>query len=72
MRLININTKRKTIMSEESKKTVKEASEFFKRVSENAEKYQKAIPDKHLGEKLKRVSEGASEVVKHITERSGT
>jgi vacuolar-type H+-ATPase subunit H len=71
MRLININTKRKT-MSEESKKTVKEASEFFKKVSEGAEKYQKAIPDKQLGEKLKRVSEGASEVVKHITERSGT
>jgi hypothetical protein len=56
-------------MSEETKKTIKEAGEFFKKVQEGAEKY-KAVPDKQLGEKIKKVGEGAGEVVKHITERT--
>lgn len=56
-------------MSEESKKTIKEAGEFFKKVQEGAEKY-KSVPDKQLGDKIKKVGEGASEVVKHITERT--
>lgn len=56
-------------MSEETKKTIKEAGEFFKKVQEGAEKY-KSVPDKQLGDKIKKVGEGASEVVKHITERT--
>jgi len=57
------------IMSDETKKQVKEAGEFFKKVQEGAEKY-KSVPDKQLGEKIKKVGEGAGEVVKHITERT--
>jgi hypothetical protein len=57
-------------MSEETKKSVQEAKEFFKKVQEGADKFQKTIPDKGLGEKLKRVKEGATEVVKHIEERT--
>lgn len=56
-------------MSEETKKTIKEAGEFFKKVQEGAEKY-KSVPDKQLGEKIKKVGEGAGEIVKHITERT--
>jgi hypothetical protein len=68
--LIQINKKReKIIMSEQNKKTIKEAGEFFKKVQEGAEKY-KSVPDKQLGEKIKKIGEGASEVVKHITERT--
>lgn len=57
------------IMSEETKKQVKEAGEFFKKVQEGAEKY-KSIPDKQLTEKIRKVGEGAGEVVKHITEKT--
>lgn len=60
---------RNRAMSEETKTTIKEAGEFFKKVQEGAEKY-KAVPDKQLGEKIKKVSEGAGEIVKHITERT--
>lgn len=56
-------------MSNETKKTIKEAGEFFKKVQEGAEKY-KGVPDKQLGDKIKKVGEGAGEVVKHITERT--
>ena len=56
-------------MSEETKKTIKEAGEFFKKVQEGAEKY-KSVPDKQLGDKIRKVGEGAGEVVKHITERT--
>lgn len=56
-------------MSEETKRTVKEAGEFFKKVQEGAERY-KSIPDKSLGDKIRKVSEGAEEVVKHIKERT--
>lgn len=58
-------------MSEESKKSAQEAQKFYKKVSEESEKFSQVIPDKQLGEKLRKVSESASEVVKHITERSG-
>jgi len=57
------------VMSEETKKTIKEAGEFFKKVQEGAEKY-KSVPDKQLTEKIKKVGEGAGEIVKHITERT--
>jgi hypothetical protein len=63
------NKQKSRAMSEETKKTIKEAGEFFKKVQEGAEKY-KAVPDKQLGEKIKKVGEGAGEVVKHITERT--
>ncbi len=57
-------------MGEQTKRTVKEAKEFFKTVQEGAEEFSKAIPDKQLGEKLRRVKEEAGEVVKHIEERT--
>lgn len=57
-------------MSEETKRTVKEAGEFFKKVQQDAERY-KSIPDKDLGSKIKKVQEGAGEVVKHIQEKTG-
>ena len=63
------NKQEQRIMSEETKKTIKEAGEFFKKVQEGAEKY-KSIPDKQLTEKIRKVGEGAGEVVKHITERT--
>jgi len=63
------NRQEQRIMSEETKKQVKEAGEFFKKVQEGAEKY-KSIPDKQLTEKIRKVGEGAGEVVKHITERT--
>jgi hypothetical protein len=56
-------------MSEQTKKTIKEAGEFFKKVQEGAEKY-KSVPDKQLVEKIKKVGEGAGEIVKHITEKN--
>jgi len=57
-------------MSEETKKQSQEAQKFFKEVERKSEEFQKSIPDKGLGEKLRRVKEGAGEVVKHITERT--
>lgn len=68
--LIQISKKQKARnMSDESKKTIKEAGEFFKKVEEGAKKYQ-SVPDKQLGDKIKKVGEGAGEIVKHITERT--
>lgn len=63
------NKQEQRVMSEETKKTIKEAGEFFKKVQEGAEKY-KNVPDKQLTEKIRKVGEGAGEVVKHITERT--
>lgn len=56
-------------MSEESKKQIQEAQKFFKQVEEGAKTYQN-VPDKQLGEKIKKVGEGAGEVVKHIEKRT--
>lgn len=56
-------------MSEESKRLVKEAQQFYKEVNERSKEYQ-AIPDKKLGEKIKKVQETSEQVVKHIQERS--
>ena len=68
--LVMVSSKQEQrIMSEETKKTIKEAGEFFKKVQDGAEKY-KSVPDKQLGDKIKKVGEGAGEVVKHITERT--
>jgi hypothetical protein len=63
------NKQEQSVMSKESKEQVKEAGEFFKKVQEGAEKF-KGIPDKQLTEKIKKVGEGAGEIVKHITERT--
>lgn len=63
------NKQEQRVMSEETKKTIKEAGEFFKKVQEGAEKY-KNVPDKQLTEKIRKVGEGAGEVIKHITERT--
>jgi uncharacterized FlaG/YvyC family protein len=65
------NKQEQRAMSEQTKKTVKEAGEFFKKVQQDAEKY-KSIPDKDLGGKIQKVQEGAGEVVKHIQEKSGS
>lgn len=56
-------------MSEETKKQIQEAGEFFKKVQEGAEKYS-SVPDKQLTEKIRKVGEGAGEVVKHIEEKT--
>ena len=63
------NKQRSRAMSEETKKTIKEAGEFFKKVQEGAEKF-KSVPDKQLGEKIKKVGEEAGEVVKHIIKKT--
>lgn len=65
------NKQEQRAMSEQTKKTVKEAGEFFKKVQQDAEKY-KSIPDKDLGGKIQKVQEGAGEIVKHIQEKSGS
>ena len=56
-------------MSQENKEQAEKAKEFFKKVSEESQKYQESIPDKGLGDKLKKVEESSKEVVKHIEER---
>jgi hypothetical protein len=56
-------------MSEENKNTVKEAQKYFKQVEEGAKQYRN-IPDKILTEKIRKVAEGAGEIVKHIEKRS--
>lgn len=58
-------------MSEESKKSAQEAQKFYKKVSEESERFSQAIPDKQLSEKLKKVSESSQEVVKHIEQKTG-
>lgn len=57
-------------MSQESKEATQEATKFFKRVSEESQHLQRIIPDKQLGEKLRKVSEASEQVVKHIEEHS--
>jgi hypothetical protein len=57
-------------MSEKTKKEAGDIKRYFKEVSEEAGFFQKSFPDKQLSEKLKKVQEGASEVVKHIEEKT--
>jgi len=55
------------------KDTVREAADFFKRVRENSETlHKKSGFDKQLSEKIRRVGEGAHEIVKHIEHKSGS
>jgi hypothetical protein len=56
-------------MSEESKKTIKQAEEFFKTVEEGTKEFG-SIPDSGLQKKIKKVGEDAGEVIKHIKERT--
>lgn len=56
-------------MSDDTKKQIQEAGEFFKKVQEGAEKY-KGVPDKQLTEKIRKVGEGAGEVVEHIRKKT--
>lgn len=58
-------------MSELVKQETKYAKQYAEDVFKSAEHYQKVIPDKQLGEKLRKMGESAKEVVKHIEERSG-
>ncbi len=69
-RISNIQERSKAMSEEKNpvKENIKEAQEFFKKVKEGSEKYQ-GIPDKQLTEKIKKVGEGAGEIVKHIEER---
>jgi len=59
-------------MSEESKKTVEEISEKFKELKTFSDDAIKKIEagDKELSRKITIVKEGASEVVKHIEQRT--
>jgi hypothetical protein len=57
-------------MSEEAKKTVKEAQKFFEQVQEGATKYQ-SIPDSSLQQKIKKVQESAGDVSQYIKEKVG-
>ena len=65
----DIKKSKSQVMSEQSKKDVKDAKEFFKQVEEGAKRFQEIIPDKKLGEKLKKVEESSKEVVQHIEEK---
>jgi hypothetical protein len=56
-------------MSADTKRTIKEAKDFFKRVKELSGDYD-SIPDPGLQQKIHKVKEGASEVIKHIEERT--
>jgi hypothetical protein len=51
---------------------VKKAREFYRKVSEESQRFQQAIPDKQLGEKLRRAGDAGTEIVKHIEERSNS
>lgn len=61
-------------MSEQSKKTVQEVKEAFKKLGDQADAFhKKAAPlDGELASKIKRVQESSQEVVKHIEKRSDT
>jgi uncharacterized protein YoxC len=59
-------------MSEQSKQTVQEIQENFKRLTreaDDASKKANTLGDKDLSTKIQKVKEGASEVVKHIEKR---
>lgn len=56
-------------MSKETKKNAQEVKEFFRKVEYLSGEYT-TIPDPDLQKKIQRVREGASEVVKHIQERT--
>ena len=59
-------------MSAETKKTVKEVKETFKRIQKEAGDAAKKVGgfDGDLARKIHKISEGSGEVVKHIEERS--
>lgn len=57
-------------MSEETKKNVQEVKKFLQDTSEKARRYQQSVPDKQLGERLRKVQQGAEEGAKYITERT--
>lgn len=59
-------------MSDQSKKTVQEIQETFKRLTQQADDASKranTLGDKDLSTKIQKVKEGSSEVVKHIEKR---
>lgn len=61
-------------MSEQSKKSIGEIKETFRRLSQDADGAgQKAAPlgDRELSTKIQKVREGAAEIVKHIEKRTG-
>ena len=60
-------------MSEQTKKTVQEIKESFKRIVEQADGAGKKAAglDRDLANKIRKVQETSVEVVKHIEERSG-
>lgn len=61
-------------MSQETKKEVIEIKKTFERISkevDDAGKRAGTLGDKDLSQKIQRIKEGSTEVVKHIEERSG-
>lgn len=59
-------------MSSETKKIVTETKEVFRKLVEQADGAEKRVEklDKDLATKIRKVKENASEVVKHIEEKS--
>lgn len=60
-------------MSADTKKTIQDTKELFKRIVREADEAGKRVGglDGDLAKKIHRVKEGGGEVVKHIEERSG-
>lgn len=60
-------------MSNEGKRIISDTKETFKRIVESAERAEKNVQglDRDLASKVKKVKENASEIVKHIEERTG-
>lgn len=60
-------------MSNEGKRIISDTKETFKRIVESVERAEKNVQglDRDLASKVKKVKENASEIVKHIEERTG-
>lgn len=56
-------------MSEETKKFVESTKKYMEEIVKTSETIKKNIPDKQLGEKIKKVQESSQEVVKYLEEK---
>lgn len=62
-------------MSEQSKQTVKEIEQTFRRLNQEVDDVSRRadkLGDKQLSTKIQKVKENSFEVVKHIIERTGS
>jgi hypothetical protein len=57
-------------MSQQSKEEIKKVKQFFTEIAQKSKELQ-SIPDKGLIEKIRKVEQSSTEVVKHIEERTG-